>query len=350
MARHYPRLRLRGIPSGRWKFYDGELPRARRELLAREVVRITFYMPHEHPDLSVGVSHAIDSYMRAVGQGPKTINSIHFSHDEGARLTAERWSWVHRFLQATKRWSFPDDYDASERREIEKRGFERGLLFTAGDDNPNGYQLEYRARIPWRPAPEETIVSLLTATLPIEYLEEHGPARVRGLALDMASQLLFASGHAGLALHLYRDLRRSEDAFRAEALRYPGIDLRAAWLHEKWMGHRVDGVHWLNFLGPPLLTQLGGAAALRSRLHSAATTLVELDEARVVVSLGEHPEAGDLTNGTTLPAYRELAEVLKPWLEPLFLPRTTATVDPPRYTLLRLTEDEARRWWRRFLD
>jgi hypothetical protein len=42
-------------------------------------------------------------------------------------------------------------------------------------------------------------VSLLTATLPIEYLEVHGPGRVRQLALDMASNLLFASGHAGLA-------------------------------------------------------------------------------------------------------------------------------------------------------
>jgi hypothetical protein len=307
-------------------------------------------MPHEHPDLSFGVSHAIDSYMRAVGQGPRSINSVYFSHDEGSRLTEERWSWVHLLLQATKRWSFPEDYEASERREIEKRGFERELLFTGGEDSPNGYQLEYRARIPWRPAPEETLVSLLAATLPIEYLEEHGPARVRELALDMASKLLFASGHAGLALHLYWNLRLSDDAFRAEALRYPGIDLRAAWLHKKWVGHRVDGVHWLNFLGPPILAQLGGAAALQSRLRSAGTTLVELDADHAVVSLGEQPDAGDLANGKTLPAYRELAQVLEPWLEPLFLPRTTVAVEPPRYTLLRLTEDEARRWWRRFLD
>jgi hypothetical protein len=116
------------------------------------------------------------------------------------------------------------------------------------------------------------------------------------------------------------------------------------------MGHRVDGVHWLNFLGPPLLHQLGGTTTLRSRLHSAETTLVELDEERVVVSLGERPDAGDPASGKTLAAYRELAQVLEPWLEPLFLPRTTVSVEPPRYTWLRLTEEEARRWWRRFLD
>jgi hypothetical protein len=318
-------------------------------LLAREVVRFVFYMPHDHPELSLGVRHAIARYMHAVGEGPRSINLVHYNYSEGSRLTPEEWRSVRGLLENTKRWSFPDDYDDSEQRGIEKRGFERGLLFTGGHGNPNGYQLEYRARIPWRPAPEETFVSLLTATLPIEYLEEHGPAHVRELALDMASKLLFASGHAGLALHLYQGLQVSDDAFRAEALRYPGIDLRAAWHHEKWMGHRVDGVHWLNFLGPPVLTQLGGATALRSRLHSTETTLVELAEDRAVVSLGERPDAGDLTTGKTLPTYRELAQVLEPWLEPLFLPRTTS-IEQPRYTSLRFTEDEARRWWRRFLD
>ncbi|WP_239014112.1 type VI immunity family protein [Archangium violaceum] len=146
-------------------------------------------------------------------------------------------------------------------------------------------------------------MSLLTAILPTEYLEEHGPARVRELALDMASKLPFASG-----------------------------------------------ARWLNFFGPPLLARLGGAMALRSRLRSAETMLEELVNERVIVSLGEGPEAGDLTTEKTLPAYRELAQVLEPWLEPLFLSRTTVSAAPPRYTSLRLTENEARRWCRRFLD
>ncbi|HEX5754029.1 MAG TPA: type VI immunity family protein [Archangium sp.] len=314
------------------------------------MVRIAFYMPHDHADISLGVGHALDSYMRAAGQGPRTLNHVHFSHDEGAPLTEESWEHIRLILHSTRRGSFPEDYAPEKRGQIEKRGFERGLLFTGGPGSQNGYQFEYQARIPWRPAPEKPMVSLLTATLPLEYLEEHGPTRVRQLVLDMASRLPFASGHAGLALHLYRGLRLTDDAFRAEALRYPGIDLRAAWLHEKWMGHRVDGVHWLNFLGPPILAQLGGATTLRSRLHSAETTLVELDAERVVVSLGEQPDAGDSTTGRTLPAYRELAQVLEPWLEPLFLPRAAVSVEPPRYTKLRLTEVEARHWWSRFLE
>jgi len=349
MAGNYPRLRLRGVPEVRVLSVGGP-PRPRRQVLAREVFRVVFYMPHDHPDLSLGVRHAIDSYMRAVGEGPKTINFVSRSHDEGAALTAEQWRWVHRLLEDTRRWSFPADYEAWKQREIEKRRFERGLLFTGGFGSRNGYELEYKARIPWRPAPEETFVSLLTATLPLEYLEAHGPGRVRQLALDMASQLLFASGHAGLALRLYWWLPHTDEAFRGEPLRYPGVDLREAWGHEEWMGLRVDGVHWLNFLGPPILTGLGGAAALRSRLTSAETTVVALDEERVVVSLGDGPEAGDLASGKTLPAYRELARVLEPWLEPLFLKQGWAPGDEPRYTSLRLTEEQARGWWRRFLD
>jgi hypothetical protein len=345
----YPRLRLRGVPEVR-VLSGGVSLRPRRQLLAREVFRVAFYMPHDHPDLSPGVRHAIDSYMRAVGEGPGTINVVSRSHDEGAALTAEQWSRVHRLLEDTRRWSFPADYEAWKQREIEKRRFERGLLFTGGFGVRNGYELEYKARIPWRPAPEETFVSLLTATLPLEYLEEHGPGRVRQLVLDMASQLLFASGHAGLSLRLYGGLPHTDDAFRVEPLRFPGIDLREAWGHEEWMGLRVDGVHWLNFLGPPVLAQLGGATALRSRVSSTETTVVELDAERVVVSLGERPEAGDLATGKTLPAYRELARVLEPWLEPLFLKPLWGAGAEPRYTALRLTEEEARRWWRRFLD
>ncbi|HYO66403.1 MAG TPA: type VI immunity family protein, partial [Archangium sp.] len=218
-----------------------------------------------------------------------------------------------------------------------------------GFGSSNGYQLWYRARLPSRTPPPH-LVSLLTATLPTEYLHVHGPSKVRALALEMASQLRFATGHVGFALQLYWPLRSTDNALRAELLRYPGIDLRPAWLFGHRMGTRVDGVHWLNFLAQPVLGQLGGAAALRARLQSPETTVHPLDEERVAVTLGEGPDAGDLSAGRTLPAYRELARVLEPWLEPLDLSDTTSLDQPPTYSSLRFTQDEAKRWWRRFLD
>ena len=60
---------------------------------------------------------------------------------------------------------------------------------------------------------------------------------------------------------------------------------------------------------------------------------------RAVVTLGEWPEAGDTEQGQTLPAYRELARVLEPWL---YHREKVFSRDFPR--------EDTRRWERRFLD
>ncbi|HZI03811.1 MAG TPA: hypothetical protein VEZ71_07300, partial [Archangium sp.] len=83
----------------------------------------------------------MDVYMRAVGEGPRTINFVHYNHHEGSRLTAEEWRLARGLLGNTKRWSFPEDYSEREQGQIEKRGFERGLLFTGGLGCRNGYEL-----------------------------------------------------------------------------------------------------------------------------------------------------------------------------------------------------------------
>lgn len=332
----------------RHRLWEGEPPRPQRELLARDVVRLVFYMPHDHPELASGVRHAIETYVRAVGEGPGTITLAFVDDDEGDELTRERWNYIHHLLQFERKRRFFDEFSEDSAHQMEKRGYDTQLLFTGGRHSRNGYELRYRARIPWR-TPSPDAVSLLTATLPTEYLTAHGPARIRELALEMASQLRFVSGHVGLALRLYWPLRMADAAFRAELLRYPGLDLRPAWLGEERMGTRLDGVHWLNFIAQPVLPQTGGGAALRSRLHAAGTVVRELDADRVLIELGEWPDAGDLTLGRTLPAYRELARLLEPWLEPPRLSPDT-TSDPPRYSSLRFTREEALRWWRRFLD
>ncbi len=349
MTSHLPRIRHRGRRPGYVKLWSGKTPHFPRELLARDVIRITFYLPHDHPDIATGVSHAVETYLNAVGRGLRTINHTFTNDDEGAALTEERWSYIRYLLRPERPFRFIEELSEHGVYRMEKRGFATLLLFDGGHLRRNGYELYYRARIPWR-TPSPGSVSLLAATLPTEYLEVHGASRVRELALEMASRLRFASGHVGPALRLYWPLRSTDTALRAELLRYPGIDLRPAWLGEPQMGTRVDGVHWLNFLGQPVLGQLGGAAALGVRLHAPETTVHELGEDRVVIALGERPEAGDLTAGNTLPAYRELARVLEPWLEP---PRLSKHADPEEgasHSFMRFTRDEAMRWWRRFLD
>ncbi len=87
-----------------------------------------------------------------------------------------------------------------------------------------------------------------------------------------------------------------------------------------------------------MLGELGGAAGLRSRLHAPGTTVEELDADRAVVTLGEWPEAGDTEKGQDLPAYRELARVLEPWLY------------HEEYGVSDFNRENVRRWERRFLD
>jgi hypothetical protein len=155
-------------------------------------------------------------------------------------------------------------------------------------------------------------VSTVCFWLPTEYLEQHGPGRVRELTLELAAPLPFCSGHAGLSLNGHVP-SEAEEQVRELRRRYPGLGSGDPGNSLK-IGTRVDGVHWLNFLGQPVLGELGGAAGLRARLHSPGTTVQELEGERVVVTLGPSPDAGDTEQGRTLPAYRELARVLEPWL------------------------------------
>ncbi|WP_395819352.1 type VI immunity family protein [Archangium minus] len=331
----YPRIRPYGI-------YPPKKEAGER-LLAREVIHFAFYMPHDHPDLAAGVSHALDCYMNAVGEGPDTINSCTFGSHAQSPLSDERWKRIRQLLRPDRPFRYAEDCtDPYRLREMEKSGNETWIHLSNEHDRLSGFKLTYSSRIPSRDrSPSDYDVSYLEGTLPTEYLEERGPAAVRELILDLASRLLFASGHAGLSFDSLIGDMFFTPRIRTELLRHPGISLNHG-SPPAWMGTRVDGVHWLNFQGPPVLQKLGGVPALRSRLHSPETTVQALDGERAVVTLGNWPEAGDLTRGDTLPAYREFGRVLEPWLDKPF--------NDPRFHVEGFTQEEAMRWARRFLD
>lgn len=328
MIEHYPRIRRYGPTR------QGE------QLLIREAVHLVFYMPHDHVELATGVSRALDSYIRAVGEGPETVCGWAPGGGEYSSLNAEQWARIRHLLRPDRLVRFADDHDRDFLDQMVKSGFETYLCIDGDPSNPTGYGFTYCARVPWRSPPEGS-VSVLSATLPTEYLEQHGPGRVRELALEMASTLLFSTGHAGLAFEFLGSRTRLLSGIREELFRYPGMDV-PRWGLLCRQGTRVDGVHWLNFLGQPVLGEVGEVADLRSRLHSPGTTVQEMEGERALVTLGPWPEAGDLTQGRDLPAYRELAHVLEPWLE-AFSP---GLVNSWRG----YSEEDVRRWWRRFLD
>jgi hypothetical protein len=300
MSERYPRVRI-----------DKNLGE-KRYLCIRESVSITFYMKRSHQEVVHQVMRALEVYRRAVGPQALLWYCDQFTTD-WEELDEKGWAHIRRQLLedcAAHHW-----LSASPSETMGYDFLYEGLLLEAYEGDP---------------------ASAVSFFVPTEYLEEHGPGRVRELALELAAELPFDSGHAGLCFHGPTANLGVTERIRDLCFRYPGMDI--ADEHCTSIGTRVDGVHWLNFLGPPVLGELGGTTGLRARLHSPGTTVRELDGERALVTLGNWPEAGDTEQGHTLPAYRELARVLEPWL----------LMKRARWG--GFSEEDMRRWERRFLD
>lgn len=260
--------------------------------------------------------HCLDTYLRGVGA--QTLQC--YLDEQGWWQDLDEASW-----------------ELARRRLIDRQWMYVDLLGEHGDDL---YRFKYLGK-----SPDEFIwpggtgkVCALNIWLPTSYLEEHGPGRIRELSLELGAALPFCSGHAGLSFHCNLQVLGVEKKVREYCFRYPGLDIPDMNHLSLKLGTRLRGPAWLNFLGPPVLGELGGAAGLRARLSSPGTTVQELDEERAVVTLGPWPEAGDTEQGQQLPAYRELARILEPWL---YREEPHPSVEMPEST---------RRWERRFLD
>jgi hypothetical protein len=303
MNEHFPRIR---IHAG----YD--------RLMVREGLSFTFYMRRPRTEVVTTVLRSLEAYLRAVGAPALGW----YTDDEGEywKLDDVGWERTRRELRETR---FPiiqlHDESLTERR----YGFEY-----------HGKDLEDRSRTDLQNA-----TCAVSFWLPTEFLEEHGPSRVRELALELATPLPFCSGHGGLAFHGELDVLGVAEEVAPYCWRHPGIDVPDVHGLSWRLGTRFRGPAWLTFLGQPLLGEVGGAAALRSRLHSPGTTVQELEGDRAIVTLGEWPEAGDTERGDDLPAYRELARVLEPWL-----------FHNPRGFMPCVRREDTHRWERRFLD
>ncbi|NOK17440.1 DUF3396 domain-containing protein [Corallococcus carmarthensis] len=300
-----PRIRLSV------KDWEGEL------LVAQDGLEFCFYMQQSHDTLRAGVRQALDLYLKVMGK--ESLNSAPDSDGYWQPLDAAAWSAIHQKLH-NPLWA--SVALAGQDRTGDRFGFEyRGHAFSHPDD--------FRG---------PDAVSALRVSFPTKILEAHGPERIRGWALEMAQPLPFSYGHAGLCFNGYPTASTVRDEAKRLAFRHPAMDVINLDDVARDLGTHVRAPAWMNFLGPPVLNELGGTDALRSRLHSPGTTVQAIGQDRAVVTLGPYPEAGDTEQGQTLPAYRELARVLEPWLY-----QTSGPEDSDLF-------DSTRRWQRRFLD
>jgi hypothetical protein len=286
--------------------------------LVYEGLRLDYYMRRPHTEIARAVMRSMDTYLNAVG----AENLGFYVDDEGdyQELDVEGW--------------------ALTRRKLLEHPWPRVILSDARTSGPERYHFEYHGRRidepEWRGSDKYACVA--SFRLSTEYLEEHGPGRVRELALELAAPLPFCSGNVGMAFLGANDVVGVTKEIRDRCFRYPGMDLPDVASYSRNIGTRVRGPSWLTFLGQPVLGELGGAAALRARLSSPGTTVQEMDGERAVVTLGEWPEAGDMEQDRTLPAHRELARVLEPWLY-------EGTLGESKFS-----REDRRRWERRFLE
>ncbi|PTL79399.1 DUF3396 domain-containing protein [Vitiosangium sp. GDMCC 1.1324] len=302
MSRPYPRIRIRAENG---------------YLLIREGLTLTFYIRRSHQDISQHIARSLETYLRAVGQTALGL----YADKEGD-------------------WQFLDEVGWSLIRQEFNARRSAYIHLTDASSTETRYKFLYQGRRMDAPflKSEPGATSAVSFWLPTEYLEEQGPERVRDLALELASRLPFCTGNVGLAFNCDTSLVGVSQEIHKRWFRHPGMDVPDTSWVSLHIGTQVRGPSWLTFLGQPVLGELGGAAGLRAQLHHPETTVQELEGDRAVVILGPIPEAGDTEQGHDLPAYRELARVLEPWLyhEPQL--HTSAPME------------DVRRWERRFLD
>ena len=277
----------------------------------KECVTFTFYIRRSHPEIVHGVEQALELYLQAVGPG--ALRWYPDLDGDWQELDEAGWAFVRRKL-------------------IHPRG--ANIELAGSPDAPDGYEFLYRGRL----LENAQTVCAVSCLFPLEQLKSRGSAWMRDFALKLATKLPFDSGLAGLSFLFRIWTQDNISALRDKNLRHPGVNIPDSYLYMS-IGTSVKGVSWLTFVGPSVLDALGGVDGLRARLHSPGTTVEALGPERAVVTLGTAPEAGDTETGHLLPAYRELARVLEPWL-----------YVEQRCAWRNFTLEEVRRWERRFLD
>ncbi|XXF81675.1 DUF3396 domain-containing protein [Myxococcaceae bacterium GXIMD 01537] len=289
----------------------------RGRVLLRDGLVLMYFMPHSHDEFAKGLSRALELYRRFIP--PTALEWYLRPEGEWAPLDEVGWEYVHQDILETPR----------------PVGIDHRLQESVGE--VGAYNFEYSgAWLDDAPANGPGETSAACFTLPSEALVEHGPGRIRDLAVAIAAELPLSFGYASGAFVSPGGLRSPVEPELAKLCRrYPGMDVYNVRRTSAGIGTHARGAYWLTFLGEPLLGQLGGAECIRPQLPPSIE-FAPAGEGRLVIALGEWPIVAETPESRALEPYRALARVLEPLLGEA---RTAWLVD----------EDFQRRWLRRFL-
>jgi hypothetical protein len=266
-------------------------------LVARDGLLLCFFMRRSHGEVAPTVWRALRTCLHAIP--PQTLSW--YVACEGGTLPLDEQGWKHLHGEMLERPCLVS----------------RSAYLREHRDEASGYNFEYYGRRLDAPlfARDENSTCAVFFTLPTEYLMEHGPARVRALALELARELPFNFGYASLALlSPDQEWYAARGTVRALRDRYPGLDVYDIEQTSRVIGTRARGAYWLTFLGQPLLGQLGGLENLRQRLSFPDISFQSLDDERALLTLHEWPEAIDTQKERPPPQLLALAQLLEPFI------------------------------------
>ena len=291
-------------------------------LRARDGVVVCFFMHRSHSEVAAAVWRALQIYLQAIP--PHSLKW--YGSDDGDTLPLDGAGW-----EVIRKQMLERPWGGEWLVELAEQASEAG-----------GYHFEYNGRKLDAElfAQDEHATTGVLFTFPTEYLLEHGPVRLRALALELASELPFSFGYASLAFVCQSGMWYGVKQELREVLpRYLGFDLYHLGDTSRAIGTRARGAYWLTFLGQPLLGQLGGVEGLRQKLPFEEVTVQPLEAERALITLGEWPEAIDTAKRREeqklLPQYRTLAHLLEPYLY------------EERTGFFSLDPEDMRRWLRR---
>jgi hypothetical protein len=288
------------------------------DVVARDGVVLCFFMRRSHKEVAPAIWRALQTYRRAI---PSQALGWYVS-DDGDFPPLDDKSWEHiRWQMLERTW-----------------GIECLVALAESPSEAGGYHFAYDGRQLDADLfrHDEDATSAVAFTFPTEYLLEHGPGHLRALALELARELPFSFGYASLA---FVSSGGSWYSARRELLpllsRYLGLDLYQLGETSRIIGTRARGAYWLTFLGQPLLGQLGGTEALHQKLPFPDVSFQPLDGERLLITLGEWPEAIDTEKKFHPAHYFALAHLL----EPFFCEERTGWFS--------LDKEQMHRWMRR---
>jgi hypothetical protein len=171
-------------------------------------------------------------------------------------------------------------------------------------------------------------ISTLRATFPIEG-RWADPSTLRDwvLGLGAVRDAGLVSGLSGLSFNLDSEASpsardRAGQRLAAALLRHPGLDYHDVGSVQAhmlaWDAARLEFVpkvkraNWLTLIDARAIAALGGAGAIRERLGEASEVTLHEAGPNLIIQAGSAPRLGDVGRRDFLPAYRQVAEVVRP--------------------------------------